>query len=357
MPPAAVRARSRGGRVPRGAVSTPVLGLAAGDGRSRVADMQRSRLLGGAVAAVEELGWSRVTTASIVSRARVSRRTFYDLFSDREDCLLEVLQNTTGRIAEELEAGIPDGLSWRERVRTGLWIILSFFDREPELARLCVVGSARGGRRVLEWREEVLARLTAIVDEGRLEGERAARVPSLTAEGLVGAVLTILSRRLSTSECEPLSGLLGDLMGMIVLPYLGVAAARLERARLAPTPPATASVSGLLASSVPRAYRAGEDPLKDVPMRLTYRTALVLERVAQNPGASNRVIGERADVYDQGQISKLLGRLERIGLLQNTGEGRNAKGEPNAWCLTQLGERVTQQLALRTDLSQDDGAS
>lgn len=92
-------------------------------------------------------------------------------------------------------------------------------------------------------------------------------------------------------------------------------------------------------------------------MRLTYRTALVLERVAQNPGASNRVIGERADVYDQGQISKLLGRLERIGLLQNTGEGRNAKGEPNAWCLTQLGERVTQQLALRTDLSQDDGAS
>src|SRR5580700_6808226 len=355
MPPAAVRARSRGGRVPRGAVSTPALGLAAGDGRVRVADMQRSRLLGGAVAAVEELGWSRVTTASIVSRARVSRRTFYDLFSDREDCLLEVLQNTTGRIADELEAAIPDGLSWRERVRTGMWIVLSFFDREPELARLCVVQSVRGGRRVLERREEVLARLTEIVDEGRLEGERAARVPSLTAEGLVGAVLTILSRRLSASQRESLSDLVGDLMGMIVLPYLGPAAARSERTRPAPTPPATASMTGPLASSVPRAYRAGEDPLRDVPMRLTYRTALVLEGVAQNPGASNRIIGERAEGYDQGQISKLLGRLERLGLLANTGEG-HAKGEPNAWRLTELGERVTQHLALRSDLQQD-GAS
>ncbi len=312
--------------------------------------MQRSRLLGGAVAAVEELGWSRVTTASIVSRARVSRRTFYDLFSDREDCLLEVLRNTTGRIASELDTASLDGLSWRERVRTGLWIVLSFFDREPELARLCVVQSARGGRRVLEWREEVLARLTVIVDEGRRsEGERGARVPSLTAEGLVGAVLAILSRRLSISQREPLSDLVGDLMGMIVLPYLGLAAARLERMRLVPTPPAAASMTGGLSRLlVPRAYRAGEDPLKDVPMRLTYRTALVLEGVAQNPGASNRVIGERAEVYDQGQISKLLGRLERIGLLANTGEGRNAKGEPNAWRLTQLGERVTQQLSLST---------
>ncbi len=86
-------------------------------------------------------------------------------------------------------------------------------------------------------------------------------------------------------------------------------------------------------------------------MRLTYRTALVLERVAQNPGASNRVIGERAEVYDQGQISKLLGRLERIGLLVNTGAGQ-PEGEPNVWRLTELGERVVQHLALSTDLSQ-----
>lgn len=80
-------------------------------------------------------------------------------------------------------------------------------------------------------------------------------------------------------------------------------------------------------------------------MRLTYRTARVLEAAAEHPGQSNRFIGEQADVYDQGQISKLLARLERIGLLQNTGEG-HARGEANAWRLTRLGERVIEQLGL-----------
>ena len=82
-------------------------------------------------------------------------------------------------------------------------------------------------------------------------------------------------------------------------------------------------------------------------MRLTYRTALVLQAAAAHPGASNRLIGEHADIYDQGQISKLLGRLKGLGLLQNGGAGQ-AKGEPNAWRLTGLGERVTEQLSLST---------
>jgi hypothetical protein len=41
--------------------------------------------------------------------------------------------------------------------------------------------------------------------------------------------------------------------------------------------------------------------------------------------------------------------------LENTGNG-HAKGEANAWHLTGLGERVTQQLALNTDVDQDGGA-
>ncbi len=314
--------------------------------------MQRSRLLGGAVAAVEELGWANVSVASIASRARVSRKTFYDLFADREDCLLEVLRDTRERIVGELVGADLDDLEWRERVRMGLWIVLCFFDREPELARVCVVQSARGSRGVAQVREEITARLTALVDEGRLGSERAAQAPPLTAEGSVGAVLTILYRRLLNDEDgEPLGGLLGDLTGLIVLPYLGAAAALKERKR--PAPEAQAQpVSGPA-----RAYRAGDDPLKDVPMRLTYRTARVLEAAAQYPGSSNRMIGERADIHDQGQISKLLARLQGLGLLTNTaGHDAHTKGAANAWSLTALGERVTEQLALNTDVHEDGGA-
>jgi DNA-binding IclR family transcriptional regulator len=71
----------------------------------------------------------------------------------------------------------------------------------------------------------------------------------------------------------------------------------------------------------------------------------VLQAAAEQPGASNRHIGEQADLYDQGQISKLLARLQRLGLLENSGEGQ-ARGESNAWRLSPLGERVTKQLSL-----------
>jgi DNA-binding IclR family transcriptional regulator len=76
---------------------------------------------------------------------------------------------------------------------------------------------------------------------------------------------------------------------------------------------------------------------------LTYRTARVLEGVAELPGGSNRVVAERAGIHDAGQVSKLLARLERLGLLVNTGEG-HAKGEPNAWSLTAKGERVARSI-------------
>ena len=315
--------------------------------RVQLAEMQRARLLSAAVATIDELGYTRATVAHIAARARVSRRTFYDLFAGREDCLLAILQDAVERVAADLASVNPDTLSWRERTRAGLWAILSFLDREPALARVCVVQSARGGQRVLEAREELLARLARAIDQGRAESGRAAQTPPLTAEGLVGAVLAIVYRRLlKGGEESPLGDLLNELTGMIVLPYLGVPSARQERARPTPRAPKPRPAPGKPGSS------ATGDPLKDVPMRLTYRTARVLESAGAHPGASNRVIGERADINDPGQISKLLGRLRRLGLVENTGAGQ-AQGAPNAWSLTPLGERVIEQLSLTAGPGQD----
>ena len=192
------------------------------------------RLLAAAVRAVDELGYADTTVADITSRARVSRRTFYELFADREACLAAVLEDALGLIATELAAAELEGLAWRERVRMGLFTILSFLDREPVLARVCVVQALRGGPRVLERRETVLLRLASVVDEGRLSSVRAERCTPLTAEGLVGAAFSIVYARLLRGERRPLVGLLGELMGMIVLPYQGASAARREQVRPAP---------------------------------------------------------------------------------------------------------------------------
>jgi AcrR family transcriptional regulator len=133
------------------------------------AKIQRSRLLTGAVRAVEEFGYAHTTVSHITRRARVSRRTFYELFENREDCLLAVFDHVVGVIALELAAADLGRLGWRERVRGGLWVIPSFFDREPVLARVCVAQALHGGPRVFERREEIVAGLAAVLDGGRLE--------------------------------------------------------------------------------------------------------------------------------------------------------------------------------------------
>lgn len=307
--------------------------------RRQVAEIQRSRLLAAAVRVADELGYSNTTVTDIVARSRTSRRTFYEMFANREECLSVVLEDTVALIEAELErAGLED-LTWRERLRGALWVILVFFDREPVLARVCVVGALSGGPAVLKRREEILGALARVVDEGRLQGPgRARECTPLTAEGLVGAAMAILYARLLKGQGEPLSGLLGELMGMIVLPYLGPAAARREQAR--PAPARSPAAARATASSVTEQ----PDPLEGIPMRLTYRTARVLGGAREHPEASNRQLADLAGIQDPGQISKLLRRLERFGLLMNTGQGAHLKGESNAWSLTPKGERVERSI-------------
>ncbi len=333
-------ARSGGGaRRPAGGQWRPVAsGAWGGEDQGQLYEIQRSRLLAAAVGAIEEFGYAQMTVEQITSRARVSRRTFYELFENREACLTAIFEGVAAAVEGEIAAAGLGGLAWRERVRGGLQVILGFLDREPALARVCVVQALRGGPRVLERREEVLARLAGLVDEGRGEGARASDCTSVTAEGLVGAAFAIVYARLSRGERKPLSDLLGELMSLIVLPYLGAVAARRElagRARAGVSPASGAPAHGL----------HSEDPLGGVPVRLTYRTARVLGCIAELPGASNRMVAERAGISDPGQISKLLARLERLGLMEN-GSGGHATGEPNAWTLTSTGRQVVQGIGL-----------
>ncbi len=325
-------------------------GRAEGAHSAQVAEIQRSRLLAAAVRAVDELGWANTTVADIVSRSRISRRTFYETFANREDCLAAVFEDILAVIAGKLAGAALEGLGWRERVRGGLLVILGFLDREPVLGRVCVVQALSGGPGVLERREETLNRLVAMVNEGREEGTRGGECTPLTAEGLVGAAFGIVYARLLKGQREPLTDLLGELMAMIVLPYLGAAAARREQAHPAPAVSACPA-SGRVVRDASSAWGTA-DPLESVPMRLTYRTSRVLEGVAENPAASNRQVGEYADIQDAGQVSKLLRRLERLGLLVNSGLGHQM-GEPNAWRLTAQGERVARSIRVHSRLESE----
>jgi AcrR family transcriptional regulator len=293
---------------------------------SQVSGVQRVRMLRAATEVVGELGYGGMSVARITARAGVSRRTFYDLFEDREDCFLAVFEEAVARAAALAHDAGAREESWRGRVRAGLRALLACFDREPLVGSLLVVDALGAGARVLERRARVLDALIAIVDAGRAEAPAGAELPPLTAEGVVGAVLAVVHARMLERRRRPLLEMSNHLMGMIVLPYLGPSALAQELARPVPRMPR-------------KPAGAPEDPLNGLDMRLTYRTLRVLAAIAAHPGVSNRMVAEAAGVQDQGQISKLLTRLENIGLIANSGQGQ-AKGEPNAWKLTRKGLEV-----------------
>jgi AcrR family transcriptional regulator/DNA-binding MarR family transcriptional regulator len=302
-------------------------------------------------------GASSVTVARVIARAGVSRRLFYELFADIEDCFLATFDWAIDRArCVAVDAYIAER-GWRKGIRAGLAALLRFFDEQPLLTQLCIVHAAGGGPRVLEHRSRVMAELCEVVDRGRSEGT-GNRVPGpVVAEGVVGAVLAVLYTRLlargvrsaggdaeAGQEEQPLIEMHGELMSLIVLPYLGAGVARGEPGKPAPAPRS-------LARRV-EPLPAGRSMLEE-PARLTYRTVRVLRAIAELPAGSNREVAERAGIVDQGQISKVLARLEHQSLVVNRGGSGTARGTPNSWWLTERGEALEGELRERPSDERD----
>lgn len=287
-------------------------------------EFQRQRLLQAAVAVACEHGYEGMSATAVVARAGASRKTFYDVFDDREDCFLAVLEHCLAGIAAVVAPAYGAQAGWSGRLRAALAALLTYLEDERAVGTL-VLSHLLCGPRNPELRARVLELLHGVVGDGRSQAKPRYEPSPLTGEFVVGGVLAVIHAHLRRPG-YPLLSLLNPLMWMIVLPCRGPAVAGRELTRPAPT-------------SAPATPVPPRDPLRHLNLRLTYRTARVLEFIALAPGANNRRIGAHAGITDQGQISKLLTRLARVGLVENTGMGQ-AKGGANAWHLTVTGSEL-----------------
>jgi AcrR family transcriptional regulator len=302
-----------------------------------VDDGRRARIFRALAVAVGERGLRSVTFADIAATAGVPPRALRDQFATVEDGFLAAFEWVTRRAGSAMAETYEEESRWMEGVRAGLATMLELIEQEPELARLWIVYSLGSGPKVLRRRAAAIATLCEYIDRGRQETAARAEPPSITAEGVVGAVLAVLQARLLASRPAPVNDLLGELTSIALLPYLGSTAAKRELARPAPPWP-------------PRPRHPGNAPVEGVGMRLTYRTARVLTAIAERPGSNNREVGDRAEVVDQGQISKLLSRLEAQGMIVNSAPG-GRNGAPNAWLLTPRGEQVEHVVSYQAEES------
>jgi AcrR family transcriptional regulator/SOS-response transcriptional repressor LexA len=295
------------------------------------ADLQRARLLSATFALAGERGYGGVSARTVAEHAGVSNYTFYEFFSDREDCFLAAFNYALDGLELELRVGWESELGWTARVRAALAALLQALDREPAVRRLVFVEALAAGPRVLVRRARVLESLAGVIDQGRVNAKAPAALPGLVAEGVVGATFGVIHARLLELRPEPLIELLGPLMATIALPYRGSASAARELSR--PAQPRTRGRS-VPPITAPRPLGSASP----VDYRLTVRTQMALMAVAGRPGLNNREVSEVIGLADQGQVSRMMKRLQEQGLVENT--TMRAKRLARAWRLTADGEAV-----------------
>ncbi|HXR31738.1 MAG TPA: TetR/AcrR family transcriptional regulator [Solirubrobacterales bacterium] len=195
--------------------------------REFVVHNQRERLIAGLAEAIAENGYSGTTIAHITRHAAVSRRTFYEHFSSKDECFVAAYDTVMEQLQERVSAGFESSEDWPHAVRAGIAAMLEFLAAEPHLARLCMVEALVAGPVVVERYDAAIQSFVPYFQSGR-EGrppEVLARLSPTTEEALVGGMVSLISRRIIAGKTEELEELLPDLVEFTLTPYLGSEAA------------------------------------------------------------------------------------------------------------------------------------
>lgn len=291
---------------------------------------------------VAENGWAGASVEMVIQRAKISRKTLYELFpGGLRDGLAATLDTTAAHVNQLALQHLETQDSWQDGVRGALAALLVFFDSQPALARLCFVETLAGDREIVARRAQALRDFQELVVT-RIERDTPTVSPP-TAESALVSVIGILYNRLITPQPEPLIHLLSDLMGTITRMAATTGTAVQEEINRSQQLANTIQQQTPTSASASAADETGPQALHGPPGELTaQRTRTCLLYLAEHTDASNRAIGEAAGLPHKSQTSKLLSQLRQGNLVT---VHRDGPGAQNKWRLaprgTQLAETLT----------------
>lgn len=167
----------------------------------QIAAHQRTRLRAAVGAALFESGYEALSIREISARAGVSRLTFYKLYADKLDCVLDAQRLALDTLEKRLDAVEPRGTA--EIVGA----LVAFAEGEPVSARLALpcgptFAAPAFADRALAFHERLAARL-----EGNRHGP-----PSVYAEAAAGGLISLIASRIAVGEAASLPDLRPELV-------------------------------------------------------------------------------------------------------------------------------------------------
>lgn len=210
--------------------------------REYVLATQRARLVAAAIRVAGTDGYAAMTVSAVIARAGVSRKTFYELFADREACFLAALDDVLGQAragAREASAEVGQPAVeevWAERLRRMLGWGLAALAANPHAARVAFVEVLAAGPRAIERRDAALGELARLIEPGYKAAPARVKIPRLMPEAIAGALYEIARARVADGRVAQLPGLLPDLLYCALAPFLGPAVAAQLSSKKTPVP-------------------------------------------------------------------------------------------------------------------------
>jgi AcrR family transcriptional regulator len=178
-------------------------------------------MLAAMAVALEEHGYAQTTVAQVLKGAGVSRRTFYEQFADKDDCLLAAYEEAERRVwaqAAAAAADVPsvaDGI-WSRRVRAALGAVLELFAAEPATARLFTLEARAALPQIAARQRQSLDRAAATLRAGNRHAG-VADLPESAERALVGNVAALAGSYVFSGATELLPSLVPQLADHLLL--------------------------------------------------------------------------------------------------------------------------------------------
>lgn len=164
-----------------------------------------------------ERGFGQLTLSDLVRRAGVARSTFYEYFSDKQQCFLEAFDYASDRVLEHVLAdGPPTPGQYPTPVHAYVARLLDLCLEEPGLVRLVAADAEGLGPAVAVRQRAARGRLAEYLVAARASDVRnepaLAPISHLRALAIVGAITEVLQDTLLESGLDALPALEPELV-------------------------------------------------------------------------------------------------------------------------------------------------
>jgi AcrR family transcriptional regulator len=175
-------------------------------------ELQKQRLFEAAAVVFSRSGYADASAEAISRQAGMSKATFYEHFSNKEECLIALFQYASMSFAKSLtEASSGSGLDHQARHRAGLRAVLEGIEANPLMAQAMLVETVGAGPRVAEMRDNALNAIAETMYRQTVRGAERGGGPAYAsaddAFAIVGATFELISRQLRTGHPERITDL------------------------------------------------------------------------------------------------------------------------------------------------------